>query len=83
MKTESKRIVVIGDVHSEIALSVEALEQLEEEYGQIDQVFSVGDFGLFLDEADWNWLTGPKKYRNRRNPRRSQPHGKGGDGHWA
>jgi len=59
-----QRIVVIGDVHSEIALAVKALERLEDEHGPIDQVFSVGDFGLFCDEADWDWLTGPKKYRH-------------------
>ena len=58
-------IVVIGDVHHHIGLAAEGLERIEMETGrQIGQVFSVGDFGLFLDESDWGFLTGPKKYRS-------------------
>jgi len=57
-------IAVIGDVHHHIALAAEGLERMEEQFGvNIDQVFAVGDLGLFLDEADWGFLTGPKKYR--------------------
>ena len=56
--------VVIGDVHGEIAAAVAALESLEHDFGApIAQVFSVGDFGLFLSAEDWNYLTGPKRYR--------------------
>ena len=61
----SKLIVVMGDVHSQISLAAEGLEQIESEQGRsVDQVFSVGDLGLFLQEEDWNFLTGPKKYRH-------------------
>ena len=57
-------IAVIGDVHHHIALAAEGLSRIENETGRaIAQVFSVGDLGLFLDEEDWNFLTGPKKYR--------------------
>src|ERR1700679_4061590 len=57
-------IVVIGDVHAEIPLAVEALSRIELELGtSIAQVFSVGDLGLFLHASDWDVLTGPKKYR--------------------
>ncbi len=60
----TEMIVVIGDVHHLVWLAVEGLERMEAEYGRrIDQVFSVGDFGLFLQPEDWNFLTGPKKYR--------------------
>jgi hypothetical protein len=60
----SKIIAVIGDVHHHIGLAAEGLERIEREIRrQIDQVFSVGDLGLFLNEADWEFLTGPKKYR--------------------
>ena len=31
---------------------------------ELNQIFSAGDFGLFLSREDWQWLTGPKKYRN-------------------
>jgi hypothetical protein len=45
--------VVIGDVHSEVTLALRALTQIEQEQGRrIAQVFSVGDFGLFLREED-------------------------------
>lgn len=54
----------MGDVHSQICLAAEGLERIESEQGRrVDQVFSVGDLGLFLQEEDWNFLTGPKKYR--------------------
>ena len=57
-------IAIIGDVHHHVPLAAEGLEQIEMELGRsIDQVFSVGDLGLFLDETDWEFLTGPKKYR--------------------
>ena len=57
-------IAVIGDVHHHIALAAEGLERMEAQFGEnIDQVFAVGDLGLFLDEADWEFLTGPNKYR--------------------
>ena len=60
----TQRIAVIGDVHHHIGLAAEGLERLEAELGRaVAQVFSVGDLGLFLDEADWNFLTGPKKCR--------------------
>jgi hypothetical protein len=58
-------VVVIGDVHHHIGLAVEGLERIEVETGRpIAQIFSVGDFGLFLKVADWNFLTGPVKYRS-------------------
>jgi len=58
-------VAVIGDVHHHIGLAVEGLERIEAELNRpIDQVFSVGDLGLFLDELDWGFLTGPKKYRS-------------------
>jgi hypothetical protein len=42
-------LVVIGDVHAQLALALRALERIEQEQGRrIAQVFSVGDFGLFL-----------------------------------
>ncbi|MFZ4778132.1 MAG: hypothetical protein ACOYM3_22400 [Terrimicrobiaceae bacterium] len=57
-------IAVIGDVHHHIGLAAEGLDRIEKELGRpVAQVFSVGDLGLFLDEADWEFLTGPKKYR--------------------
>ena len=63
-KTPSHHVVVIGDVHHLLWMAVDGLEQLELESGQpIDQVFSIGDLGLFLEESDWDYLTGPKKYR--------------------
>ena len=59
-----KQIVVIGDVHHHLWLAVEGLERIEAETCvAIDQVFSVGDLGLFLHEDDWRFLTGPSKYR--------------------
>lgn len=59
-----KQIVVIGDVHHHLWLAVDGLERIEAETGKpVDQVFSVGDLGLFLDEDDWRFLTGPSKYR--------------------
>ncbi|MEI8343154.1 MAG: metallophosphoesterase [Verrucomicrobiota bacterium] len=57
-------IAVIGDVHHHIGLAVEGIERMESELNRpVDQVFSVGDLGLFLDKSDWGFLTGPKKYR--------------------
>jgi hypothetical protein len=64
MPSPAQLFVVIGDVHDRIDLALEFLLQLENELQQvITQVFSVGDFGLFLDEKDWDWLTGPSVYR--------------------
>ena len=61
-------IAVIGDVHHHIGLAAEGLDRIENELGRpVSQVFSVGDLGLFLDEKDWNFLTGPKKYRKPEN----------------
>ena len=57
-------IAVIGDVHHHIGLAAEGLDRIENKLGRpVAQVFSVGDLGLFLDEPDWGFLTGPKKYR--------------------
>ena len=57
-------VAVIGDVHHQIGLAAEGLSRIEDELGRpVAQVFSVGDFGLFLRETDWNFLTGPKKFR--------------------
>lgn len=58
-------VVVIGDAHHHIDLAEEGLKRIEIEMERpIAQVFSVGDFGLFLNEADWEFLTGPVKYRS-------------------
>jgi len=65
-----KRIVVIGDVHHQLAGAVDALNRLECEVGSIDQVFSVGDLCLFLLEDDWKFLSGPSKYRCPQDTRR-------------
>src|SRR5258708_1576848 len=54
--------VVIGDVHARIELALRGLRELEQELGPtIDQVFPVGARGLFLQEEDWQWLTGPSR----------------------
>lgn len=65
MNPQSGKIVaVVGDVHHHIGLAAEGLDRIEAEFGcPVDQVFSVGDLGLFLHETDWEFLTGPKKYR--------------------
>lgn len=63
-----KTIVIVGDIHSELPLALEGLTRIESEFGEIHQVFSVGDVGLFLNPEDWNFLTGPKKHRD---PQRS------------
>lgn len=56
--------MVIGDVHHHTGLAVEGLERIEMEFGRaVDQVFSLGNLGLFLDESDWEFPTGPTKYR--------------------
>ena len=68
MKEQSNQtclVVVIGDVHARIELALRGLRQLEKELGRpIAQVFSVGDFGLFLQEDDWKWLTGPSRHQH-------------------
>jgi hypothetical protein len=62
--TAMSLIAVIGDVHHHIGLAAEGLSRIENEFGRpVAQVFSIGDLGLFLDEPDWGFLTGPKKYR--------------------
>lgn len=64
MPASPQIFVVIGDVHDNIRFALESLRRLEEEQGiAISQLFSIGDFGLFLNEEDWQWLTGPAKYR--------------------
>lgn len=60
----AQTIVVVGDIHSELALAAAALDRVEEQFGPIAQVFSVGDVGLFLERGDWEFLTGPKKHRH-------------------
>lgn len=58
-------VAVIGDIHHQLWLAVEELSRIERHLGRtIDQVFSVGDVGLFLHEEDWRFLTGPTKYRH-------------------
>jgi vacuolar-type H+-ATPase subunit F/Vma7 len=65
---EKKLVVVIGDTHHHIGLAVAGLERIEAEFGRgVDQVFSVGDLGLFLAEEDWAFLSGPRKYRHPEN----------------
>lgn len=65
ISSKGKLIVVMGDVHHHLGLAAEGLEKIERELEcPIAQVFSVGDLGLFLDESDWAFLTGPKKYRS-------------------
>jgi hypothetical protein len=57
--------VVTGDVHAQVALAHRALTQIEQEQGRrIAQVFSVGDFGLFLSDGDWDFFTGPAKHKH-------------------
>jgi hypothetical protein len=64
MLPKDKLMVVMGDVHANISLAKESLQLIEYEKGRnIAQVFSVGDFGLFLEEADWAWLSGPSRHR--------------------
>ena len=46
--TNTFQFVVVGDIHGELKLALEGLEKIEREHGRIDQVFSVGDVGLFL-----------------------------------
>lgn len=63
--TSQPLIVVIGDVHHHIGLAAQGLHRIEAETGSpVAQVFSVGDLGLFLQESDWEYLTGPAKYRH-------------------
>ena len=65
MNTPIKHLIaIIGDVHSQIGLAASGLDAIEAEVGTISQVFSVGDLGLFLDEADWGFLSGPKRLRH-------------------
>ncbi len=62
---QKQLVVVMGDVHSMVHLAAEGIEQIEAEEGMpVSQVFSVGDLGLFLSPDDWDFLTGPKKYRH-------------------
>jgi lariat debranching enzyme len=56
---------VLGDIHGRWKLALGALIRLERELDvRIEQLFCVGDLGLFLDEDDWAYLTGPKKHRH-------------------
>ncbi|MDZ4816858.1 MAG: metallophosphoesterase [Verrucomicrobiota bacterium] len=58
-------IAVIGDTHHHIELALEGLRRLEGDLGRsLGMVASVGDMGLFFDEEDWSYLTGPAKYRH-------------------
>jgi hypothetical protein len=62
---QTSLLVVIGDVHGNIPLALQGLDAIESEHGRaIDQVFSIGDFGLFLSVEDWRLLTGPHKHRH-------------------
>jgi hypothetical protein len=61
---QTRLIAVIGDVHHHLWMAVAELARLELTHGRkIEQVFSVGDLGLFLQAEDWDFLTGPDKYR--------------------
>jgi hypothetical protein len=60
MSPNPELFVVIGDVHAKVALA-----RVEQEQGRkIAQVFSVGDFGLFLSESDWDFFTGPARHKH-------------------
>ena len=62
--SRNQTIAVLGDIHHQICLAAEGMERLEEHLGRpVDQTFTVGDLGLFLEKSDWDFLTGPKKYR--------------------
>lgn len=71
MKTQAPNpslIAVIGDVHHHIGLAAQGLREIESDLNRpIAQVFSVGDFGLFLNKSDWDFLSGPSKYRQPEN----------------
>jgi hypothetical protein len=65
MSSSSELFVVIGDVHGQVALALKALLRIEQEQGRrIAQMFSVGDFGLFLSERDWDFFTGPARHKH-------------------
>jgi hypothetical protein len=65
MRRDPELFVVIGDVHAQVALAVRALARIEQERGlRIAEVFSVGDFGLFLGERDWDFFTGPTRHKH-------------------
>jgi hypothetical protein len=65
MSSNPELFVVIGDVHAKVALALPALARIEQEQGRkIAQVFSVGDFGLFLSERDWDFFTGPARHKH-------------------
>jgi len=62
---KSQLIVVLGDVHHLFDLTYTALSQIEaQRETPIAQIFSVGDFDLFMEEEDWDYMTGPAKYRH-------------------
>ena len=62
--SQPQTIAVLGDIHHQIGLAAEGVGRIEDHLGRsVDQTFTVGDLGLFLEESDWNFLTGPKKYR--------------------
>ena len=56
---------VLGDIHGHWKLALGGLICLQRERDiQIDQLFCVGDLGLFLTKEDWAYLTGPRKYKH-------------------
>lgn len=58
-------VVAVGDLHAQLPLALRGLRQLEAEFAApIQQVFAVGDVGLFLTPADWRFLTGPSKHKH-------------------
>ena len=65
MSCNPELFVVIGDVHAQVKLALTALAEIEHEHGcRIAQVFSVGDLGLFLNEEDWAFFTGPNRHKH-------------------
>jgi lariat debranching enzyme len=47
------RIAFVGDIHGRIVLMYEKVQEL----GQVDMIFQVGDFGVFLDKASLDRAT--------------------------
>ena len=47
------RIAIVGDIHGKIKLMYEKVH----EQGQVDMIFQVGDFGVFLDKASLDRAT--------------------------
>jgi hypothetical protein len=83
MSSNSELFVVTGGVHAKVALALQALARIEQEQKRkIAQVFSVGDFGLFLSESAWDFLTGLRDTSIRIGRLRSEKPGPGGSGRW-